>query len=305
MKRVSLVCMAALLCMALPLRAAEKPVESLLPAECGPGWRMEGPASTYTRESLYKYIDGEAEIYLPYGFEKAATVMYAQAGDNKGGLVVNIFKMGSPLDAFGIYASYRDPSLEHAPVGADGFVDESQLMFFQDRFFVQIMSSGPATQGRSRFLACASSVARDLPALAAEPPELSLVRAPGLVPGTERYFPDGLLGYKFLGRGLTSEVTLKGRRVRAFVVMGGSKAGVREALDAYVKYLRESRAMPRVSYPAPGMRLHVLDPLYKGVVIRQTGPYAIGLAGLEAPEDGDERLDEWSTMLDGVDADRP
>jgi hypothetical protein len=304
-RRIFPTCVAVLLCMALPLGAAEKPVESLLPAECGPGWRTEGPVSTYTRENLYKYIDGEAELYLPYGLQKAATVMYQRPGNKESGLVVNIFAMGSPLDAFGIYANYRAPSLEHAPVGAAGFMDESQLMFFQDRYFVQVMSSGVSAQEASLFLACGTSVASNLPAGVVEPPVLALVRAPGYIPETEKYFPQGLLGYGFLGKGLTSEVMLGGNRVRGFVVMGGSKEEGRRTFDAYVKYLAESKATPQVSTVGPGTRLHAVDPLFKGVVLQQMGSYAIGLTGLKAPKDGDERIDEWVGAINSGSRVRP
>lgn len=205
--------------------------------------------------------------------------------------------MGSLLDAFGIYANYRTPALARAKVGAEGFVDESQLMFFQDRYFVQVMASGTLTQESPLFLACAAAVARDLPDGKAEPRDLALVKAPGLVPGTEKYFPEGLLGYGFLGRGLTAEVTLKGDRVKAVVVMGTSKEGVTRTLDAYAKYLNESKAAFQVSREGSGAGLHAIDPLFKGVVLLQSGQYAIGLTGLKAPHDGDECIAEWLGLL--------
>jgi hypothetical protein len=292
-----LLCAAILFCVVFPLSAAEKEVEALLPADCGPEWRMEGPVSTYTKENLYKYIDGEAELYMPYGFEKAATVMYVRPGNKESGLVVNIFKMGSLLDAFGIYANYRSPSLDRADVGSEGFVDESQLMFFQDRYFIQIMTSGALTLERPLFLTCAASVAGNLPNGSAQPRELALVKAPGLVAGTEKYFPEGLLGYGFLGRGLTAEVMLKGDRVKAFVVLGNSKEGATRAFDAYVKYLSESKAAPQISRGPLGSSLHVVDPLFKNVVLEQSGQYAIGLTGLKSPHDGDGCIEEWLGRL--------
>jgi hypothetical protein len=226
-----------LLLTASSLRAQEKPIDGLLPATCGSGWKIEGPVSTYSRENLYRYIDGEAELYMPYGFDRAATAIYSQAGNKESGLVVNIFKMGSLLDAFGIYSNYRSPTLQTASVGAEGFVDESELMFFQDRYFVQIETSGTLTQESPVFLACAASVAHNLPDGTTQPPELALVHPPGFVTDTEKYFPEGLLGYGFLGRGMTSEVMLKGDRVKAVLVMGGSEEGVAKIFDAYAKDL--------------------------------------------------------------------
>lgn len=123
------------------------------------------------------------------------------------------------------------------------------------------------------------------------------MRAPGLVPGTEKYFPGVLLGYGFLGRGLTAEVTLKGDRVKAVVIMSDSKEGVTRAFDAYVEYLNESKATLQISHGSRGSGLHGVDPLFKGVVLQQFGQYVIGFTGLKAPRDGDECIEGWLGRL--------
>jgi hypothetical protein len=101
---------------------AGKPVESLLPKSCASGWAVEGAIAAYTRENLYRHINGEAELYMPYGFQKAATALYVGTGKKGDGLVVNVFEMGSLLDAYGIYGNYRAMDAEQIKVGAEGFV---------------------------------------------------------------------------------------------------------------------------------------------------------------------------------------
>ena len=180
----------ALLSVACPLSAAQNPPEASLPATCAAGWAMDGKAATYTPENLYKYIDGEAELYLPYGFEEAAVAMYAQPDGVGHGIVANIFRMGSLLDAFGIFASYRDPTAEQITLGAEGFIDEAQLMFYQDRYFVRIEASG-AVPGhrRVRF----GRAPRQYPAASRrveeKPRELDFLKVPGTIPLTDRYYP--------------------------------------------------------------------------------------------------------------------
>ncbi len=191
----------AVLSLASPASAAEKALEAILPAECAAGWAMDGKVATYNPENLYKYIDGEAELYMPYGFRKAATVMYVKPGSPDIGIVANIFEMGSLLDAFGIYSNYRSPTLEQTKIGAEGFLDESQLMFYQDRYFVQIEASGTVTQGGSLFRSCAEAISRNLPGGKEKPRELEFLKVPGAVPLTEKYYAAGLLGYSFFGKG--------------------------------------------------------------------------------------------------------
>ncbi len=288
----SILSVVAVLLLSVPVMPAERGVETFLPGSCVKGWARVGPVSAYTRENLYKYIDGEAELYMPYGFEGAATVMYVRPDNKENGLVVNVFKMGSLLDAFGIYANYRSPSLERVAMGAEGFLDESELMFFKDRYFVQIMASGTLTEGRPLFLACAGSVADALPDGAATPKEMELLKAPGIVPMTEKYFPEGLLGYGFFGKGLTAEVMLGGVQAKAFLLLGNSPEGVERTFDAYAKYLRDAKVTPQVSRNARGTSLRAVDPLFKEVVLQQSGRYGVGVAGLKDAHAADELIDQ-------------
>ena len=289
----------AMLSIASPVFAAEKAIEAFLPASCAPGWVMDGKVATYTPENLYKYIDGEAELYMPYGFRKAATVMYAKPDTKDIGIVANIFEMGSPLDAFGIYANFRSPTLEQIKVGAEGFLDESQLMFYQDRYFVQIEASGAVTQEGPLFRSCAETISRNLPDGKEKPRELEFLKVPGAVPLTERYYAGGLLGHGFFGKGFTVEVMIGEARVKAILIPGGSEEAAARVFTEYEKYLKKSNAVPRISNDKGGIVLHVIDPLYKGVVLHQSGQYVVGVVGLKEPHEGDGIVAQLLKRLPG------
>ena len=289
----------AVLCVASPVFAAEKGVEAFLPASCAPGWVMGGTVATYTPENLYKYIDGEAELYMPYGFRKAATVLYTKPDTKDIGIVTNIFEMGSPLDAFGIYANFRSPTLEQIKVGAEGFLDESQLMFYQNRYFVQIEASGAVTQEGPLFLSCAETISRSLPDGKEKPRELEFLKVPGAVPLTERYYAGGLLGHGFFGKGFTEEVMIGEARVKAILILGGTEEAAARVFTEYAKYLKESKAAPQISNGKGGAVIHVIDPLYKGVVLRQSGQYVVGVVGLKEPRDGDRVVAQLAMRLAG------
>ena len=277
----------ALLSPASPASAAERALEAILPAECASGWVMDGKVATYTPEDLYKYIDGEAELYMPYGFRKAATVMYVKPGSKDIGIVANIFELGSLPDAFGIYSNYRSPTLEQIKVGAEGFLDESQLMFYQNRYFVQIEASGAITQEGSLFQSCAEAISHNLPDGKEKPRELEILKIPGAVPLTERYYADGLLGHGFFGKGFTEEVMIGEARVKAILILGGSDEAAARVFTEYGKYLKESKATPQISNEEGDTVLHVIDPLYKGVVLHRSGQYVVGVVGLKEPRAGD------------------
>jgi hypothetical protein len=286
MTRTIAALVALFLLAAVPAAAASKSVEDLLPAQCAPGWSMEGKPATYSPQTLYKYIDGEAEMYMPYGFEKTATVRYARKGGKGYGVVATIFRMGSLLDAFGIYASYRGLGVQQAPVGAEGFGDESQLMFYQDRFFVRIEASGASKGDGVVFRSCAEAISKNLPDGREKPQELTLLNVPGAVPLTDRYYPSGLLGYGFFGRGLTAECRLGTEAVKIFVMLFPSPEAAIKALDAYAGYLKTSQGGLKAG-GQDGTTLHANDPLYKGMALARSGRFVVGVAGLRDAAAGD------------------
>jgi hypothetical protein len=274
-----LVCTIVLLTAALAW-AGEGPIKAELPEACSPGWLRAGETKIYTPQNLYEYIDGEAELYMPYGFARLVTGFYGRKGPEGGpGLVVNLFTMGSPLDAFGIYANYRGQSADPVNIGAEGFVEESQLMYYQDRYFIQIAVSGSPVPNRFTFLSCAASIAKTLPSGQGTPQEPGFLGIPGLVRGSERYYPEGLLGHGSLGKGFTAEIRADGLILKAIIVVAESDGTLERALTAYNDYLTKSGATPRLARNKVGLLLRAVDPLYKDVILQQVGRYAVGVAG--------------------------
>jgi hypothetical protein len=267
--------------------AAEKPLEAFLPATCASRWVMDGKATTYIPETLYKYIDGEAELYLPYGFRKAVAGIYVNPAKKGAGIAATIFEMGSLLNAFGIYSNYRSPTLEQLKLGAEGFYDESQLMFYQDSYFVRIEASGSFSGDESSLKACAQAISGGLPGGSEKPKELTYLSIPGSVPLTEKYYAQGLLGHTFFGKGLTGELMIGEARAKSLLILTDSGEAARRVLIEYQNYLKKSGAVPEVSEDGAGRVLRVIDPLYKGVLLHQSNRYVVGVVGLKEPRQGE------------------
>lgn len=263
-------------------------VEDLLPAPgFAEGWVAEGPANVYDPVTVSDYIDGEAELFYPYGFETLASVSYVHNGDVKDEITADLYAMGSLLDAFGIYSNYRDPSAETLAIGAEGYCDGYQLMFYQDRYFVRLSASGARDANPPNLAACAKAIAARLPGDTAAPAELGLLQVKGLVAKSQKYIGESLLGYKFFPKGLIGEIALDGdAKARALVVFGSSPEGAAAALDGYTAYVKEEGGSPTIITIAAGDAFAVKDPLYKGAVVLPCGPYLLGVIGVEDPGAG-------------------
>lgn len=244
---------------------------------------MEGKVNGNTKDTLYEYINGESELYFPYGFEIVGSALYMKVSNPNIALVADVFKMGSLLDAFGIYSNYRMPYAEKVKIGSEGFVTQSQLMFYKDRYFVRLAASGTLTLERAVFIACAEAIAKNLPGGSSRPKKLELLKIPDVIPQTEKYIAQSVLGYAFFRKGLIADATLDGEPLRVFVILDESVKASGHTFDQYTRYLKESGVQPQISKDTRGITLIAQDPLYKGVIMRQTGSYLLGAINLKDP----------------------
>jgi hypothetical protein len=261
----------------IPLWADDNLMKNVLPLlGFAEDWTAKDPLNFYDRETLFEHINGEAELYIPYGFDMLATVTYVNRSNPDVWLIADVYRMGSLLDAFGIYANYRRAKAAGVPFGADGFILPSQLMFYQDRYFVRLQVTGATSLQQKIYLACGRAIAHKLPKDERRPRELEMVRIPALVPGSERYIPQSLLGYAFFRRGVSADAVLEGKPMQIFVVMSDDQAAARKAFAQYRSYLMAEGRDLQVTASLDLSALTAIDPLYGGVVAEQTGSYIIG-----------------------------
>jgi Family of unknown function (DUF6599) len=273
----SIVLFNLMLFLSVPVSAADPFIRDILPVtECSKGWLLEDQVVLYDKENLFDYINGEAELYLPYGFEVAATARYVQQGNPDAAIAADVYRMASPLDAFGIYSNYRKPDATASGIGVEGYLSSTQFLFYQDRYFVRLQASGVTSIEKDVFLACGRTLSRKLPPGAGRPAEVEMLRVPGVVAGTERYIARSLLGYAFLHRGIIADAVVGGERMQVFVALGDSKTTARKAFDEYLAYLKTSGKDVQSRESGGRVSLSAVDPLYGGVFAEQSGSCVVG-----------------------------
>jgi len=245
------------------------------------GWVMDDKPALFTTDTLFDHINGEAELYFPYGFDALATARYVKKDAPGSEVMADIYRMGSLLDAFGIWSNYRKADAPGCPVGADCVLSSSQMLFYQDRYFVRLQATGTPTPGQEVFLACGRALARNLPPGKGRPGELEIFHVHGVAPKTERYLPQSVLGYPFFRRGMTAEADMNGERAQVFVVFEDSAAAARQVFDQYLGSLKESGREAKRSGTEGRFSLEGIDPLYGKVIVEQSGRYLIGAIRLK------------------------
>lgn len=241
-------------------------------------WQYTGEMVSYDRATVFDLINGEAAIYFPYGFKRVDTITYAADAAPGECVDAEVYEMGSPLDAFGIYAEFRGEDDELVPLGRQGFAGSTMAMFHQDRYFVKLRFNKPR-ENKPALMAVGKALAKALAKKTPPPPGLRILEAEGVLPNTARYVLNGVLGYGFFPRGLTARARLDEKPFHVFVVLCKEPAQAKQAMDKYVAHLRKSRADYEWNGSPEGPVLAAKDPGHGDLVIQQSGPFLVGVTG--------------------------
>ena len=141
------------------------------------GWVASGAPKDYDTESIYAYIDGHAEVYLAYGMKRCVSQRYA-APDGNDEIVVDLFELASPADAFGVFS--HDRAGEEVAVGQGGIYRLGWLSFWSGPWYGSVYAAGGDEASRDAVLAVAGEVAAGLPTVGEVPALVAALPENGL-----------------------------------------------------------------------------------------------------------------------------
>jgi hypothetical protein len=190
-------CLVLLSLLAMACGSEERGVRDALGAtEAIAGWSAVEEVEVFGPENLYDLVDGQADSFFAYAFREVAVQTYEDA---RGATVrVEIWELGTPADAFGLFTTYRAGN--PVAVGSGGDSDPGRrLDYWQDRFFVRIFSASPLDDDLLHDFADVVSDA--LPTGGEPPPTLAFLPQVGLVERSEVFFhqESSIQDYLWLG----------------------------------------------------------------------------------------------------------
>jgi len=192
-----------LLAVALPLAGAADPPHPVLEALAGRGeWVLLEPARAFGPGNLYEEIDGEAELFLPYGVERLTVAVLGRAARPGSEVRLELFRMASSRDAYGIWSQYRYPDQEVLRIPpSEAIVSDTSADFFRGDTFVRVRAK-PGDGSRRDGIGIASEIVALLPGSGAPPEEAAAMNGlPGIVSGSVLYQKRAMLGYECLAPG--------------------------------------------------------------------------------------------------------
>ncbi|UCD93510.1 MAG: hypothetical protein JSU69_06980 [Candidatus Zixiibacteriota bacterium] len=149
-----------------------------------PGWRLQDSVESYDRQTIFDYIDGAGEVYRSYGFRKVE--VYRFTADEKPEITVEIFDMGSPDDAYGVFSHAREE--EEPGIGEAYEFRGSLICFWKAAYFVCALAEEGTPETKAAVFALAREIDRALPASQGRPALVNSLPEENLISNTVRYF---------------------------------------------------------------------------------------------------------------------
>jgi hypothetical protein len=225
----------ACLFLAVALWAQQAPIPAEVKTRLAALLPKGGDAARFYSSDLYRYMDGGADIYLKYGLVALAHREYKRAGVE---MTVDVFDMGSPLQAFGIYSAERSPEYHFIDIGAEGYSSESTLNFVQGRYYVRLSAfgDGAATALDSFARAISRSIGGDrkLPAL------LDMLPRENRMARSEKYVVGAPAGHDFLSPALTASYRFDGKATTLVISLAADAREANQRVEKLRQYYSQS-----------------------------------------------------------------
>jgi hypothetical protein len=248
------------------------------------GWNHTNEVSRYGSDELWQIINGAADAFLGYGFE-LLTVQDFAAGDVS--VSVQLYDMGSPLNAFGIYRTEAPTEAPALAIGTQAVVSPPyQCLLVKDRYYVKVEAlEGDLDQASGAALL--EKIAVKISGSDDPPPALASLPQADMVAGSASYTKQNWLGLAELDNAVhAAYLDEAGSRYNIFVVLPATDGTVDEgwaAIEAGWQAIEHG-----------GRRVLYREVPYSGLagVIRTHG----GLLGVSNCEDQDQLLKRLDTL---------
>ena len=139
-------------------------------------WIQSRGPSTYIGKKLYRDRPTKPDLFHAYGFQKQAEVEYETPRfGSKPLILLEVFDMGTPENALGIYNFHIYPQVKFEWVGSKAALSGGYLRFSKGKYFIQIEGYEFATGIREAMILLGKTIASQIKDSAPAPEILTLL----------------------------------------------------------------------------------------------------------------------------------
>ena len=148
-------------------------------------WRPSGETEEYAGDDLYIYINGGAEIYQEYGFEKVVLQDYVGPEDRR--ISLEIYRMTDAHSAFGMYTFKSADTGQPLSFGQEGRLEGYYLNAWKGPYIITLTGFDESRETVEGLLALGQAAAAKIPLTGPEPDIVHLLPGEGLKEAGRKY----------------------------------------------------------------------------------------------------------------------
>jgi Family of unknown function (DUF6599) len=210
------------------------------------GWKWDEKGAEYDSKTIFKYMDGAAELYLAYNFENLRVRRFEKPSQPP--LTVEVYEMASSEDAYGVF-SYEHQD-ETAGIGQGSEFGGGLLRFWKGKYFVSIYAEGEGREVESGILQIGKAMANSITSAGTEPRLVRFIPGKdlGLVDKSVHYLKSHVLLNQrfFIANQNILNLNRKTEAVLAQYIQDGQKTQLllirypdsKNAVDAYQSFMK-------------------------------------------------------------------
>lgn len=199
--------------------------------------------------NLFEYIDGGADVYLDYGL---VALLHQEYKSSSADITLDVYDLGSPGNAFGIYAAESSPDYHFLRVGAEGYGTNEILNFLQGKFYVKLSAFSDTEKTGPMLERLAQAVAQRMGPPAPMPDFLTLFPPEQLVGHSVKYVKKAPLGHEFLAPAITASYGTGGKPASIVISKAADSQAALKKLELVKDYFASSGKVTPMPGVAPG-----------------------------------------------------
>ncbi len=246
------------------------------------GWKILEEYPVYFPHNLWDYINGAADAYLSYEFEKLFIAEYIK-GKNQS-IKVEIYQHKSPVFAYGIYSQERSANYNFIPIGMQGYSEEALMHFIQDRYYIKINSVSGKTKNDKDIRIIAKEVSKTLDGEKELPQAVSWFPEDNKIQYTGKFIAKDFLGHEFLNEAFTAEYSVGNNNFSLFIIHREEPTECKKIISDYYRFLKKQEE------PDEGYQL-INDPYNGKIMIIWEDNFICGIFNLDDEKLGKEYLE--------------
>lgn len=180
------------------------------------GWSLEEAPRYYIYENLSDYMNGNCEQYFSYDFKGLISARFQKDDNPELVVTVDIYDLGTPLNAYGVYSKMTYPDYEYGTYGCETIISSQMYRFWQDRYEIEITNMTGDDNMHAILANFSEKVSQKLPACK-ELTEATWLPKTNQADHTQRYIAKKFLDQDFLPGGFVATYKIDDVDVQGFV----------------------------------------------------------------------------------------